>query len=77
MICQQVTIGGTGIGTKLPVIGNDVYIGAGAKIIGPVTVGNNSVIGANAVVVRSVPSRCMVAGVPACVIRENINAHCV
>lgn len=77
MICQQVTIGGTGIGTKLPVIGNDVYIGAGAKIIGPVTVGNNSVIGANAVVVRSVPSRCVVAGVPACVIRENIDAHCV
>lgn len=75
LICQQVTIGGTGIGQSLPVIGNDVYIGAGAKIIGPVIIGDNSVVGANAVVTKSIPSRCVAAGVPAKIIRENVTAH--
>jgi serine O-acetyltransferase len=77
IIHQQVTIGGTGTGNVVPTIGNDVYIGAGAKILGPVTVGNNSVIGANAVVVKSVPSRCVAAGVPARIIREDVDAHTV
>ncbi len=75
LICQQVTIGGTGIGQSLPLIENDVYLGAGAKIIGPVIIGNNSVIGANAVVTKSIPPRCVAAGVPARIIRENVSAH--
>ncbi len=48
-----------------PVIGNNVDIGAGAKILGPIKVGNNVVVGANAVVIRDVPDDCIAAGVPA------------
>ena len=77
MICQQVTIGGSGIGSRLPVIGDDVYLGAGAKILGAVEVGNDSVIGANAVVVRSVPPRSVAAGVPARIIAEDVSARSV
>ena len=54
----------------LPVIGNNVYIGAGAKILGPITIGDNVVIGANAVVSKDVPSDCTVAGVPARIIKR-------
>ncbi len=48
-----------------PVIGNNVDIGAGAKVLGSITIGNNVVIGANAVVIRDVPDNCIAAGVPA------------
>ena len=48
-----------------PIIGNDVDIGAGAKILGPITVGNNVVIGANAVVIDDVPDHSIAVGVPA------------
>jgi len=75
LICHQVTVGGAGRSKTVPVIGHDVYIGAGAKILGAVTIGNNCVIGANAVVTRSVPSGCVVVGMPARILRENINAH--
>ena len=77
MICQQVTIGGTGIGSSLPVIGDDVYLGAGARILGAVEIGSSSVVGANAVVIRSVPPRSVAAGVPARIVAEGIDAHSV
>jgi serine O-acetyltransferase len=77
MICQQVTIGGTGPGAAVPVIGDDVYLGAGAKILGPVEIGSNCVIGANAVVTKSVPSGCVAVGIPARIIREGIDAHAI
>jgi serine O-acetyltransferase len=48
-----------------PVIGDNVDIGAGAKVLGPIKVGNNVVIGANAVVIRDVPDNCIATGVPA------------
>jgi serine O-acetyltransferase len=48
-----------------PIIGNNVDIGAGAKILGPIKVGDNVLIGANAVVIHDVPSDCMAVGVPA------------
>jgi serine O-acetyltransferase len=57
----------------MPVIGNDLFISTGAKIIGNVKVGNSCVIGANAVVLKDVPDNCVVAGIPAKIIKNNIN----
>jgi serine O-acetyltransferase len=52
-----------------PVLGDNIFVGSGAKIIGDITIGNNVTIGANAVVVKSVPDNVVVGGVPAKVIR--------
>ena len=54
---------------RAPVLGNHVYIGSGARIIGGVTVGNNVRIGANAVVIKDVPDNATVVGVPARIVR--------
>jgi serine O-acetyltransferase len=61
-----VTLGGTSLekGKRHPTVGDNVVVGAGAKILGPITVGESSRIGANAVVVRSVPPNSVVVGVP-------------
>ena len=64
MIMQQVTIGMIGEG-EVPRIGNHVYVGAGAKIIGAVIIGDGSRIGANAVVLRDVPPHHTAVGNPA------------
>jgi serine O-acetyltransferase len=50
-----------------PTIGNNVDIGAGAKVLGPVVIGNDVMIGANAVVITDVPDNCIAVGVPAVV----------
>jgi serine O-acetyltransferase len=50
---------------RAPIIGNDVDIGAGAKLLGPIRIGNNVLIGANAVVLCDVPDNSVAAGVPA------------
>lgn len=63
MIEHQVTIGAEK--RQSPVIGNGVFIGAGAKIVGPVTIGDNARVGANAVVTRDVPAETTVVGIPA------------
>lgn len=55
---------------KCPVLGNNIFIGSGAKIIGAVTIGDNVTIGANAVVVKDVPCDVTVGGVPARIIRH-------
>ena len=65
---HQVTIGAEG--RRAPVLGDAVFIGAGAKIIGSVRVGNDARIGANAVVVHDVPPHCTVVGIPARVVRR-------
>jgi serine O-acetyltransferase len=67
LIYQGVTLGGTGLekGKRHPTIGNNVVIGAGAKVLGNITVGDNSYIGANAVVIKDVPANSTVVGVPA------------
>lgn len=67
-INQQVTIGYSDK-THCPYIGDNVGIKAGAKVIGGVTIGDDVIIGANAVVVKDVPSHSIVAGVPARVIK--------
>lgn len=61
-----VTLGGTSLEKKKrhPTLGDNVVVGAGAKILGAITVGENSRIGANAVVVKSVPPNSVVVGVP-------------
>jgi len=63
LIYQQVTLGSNGKG--LPRIGGHVDIGAGAKILGPVTIGNDARVGANAVVTRDVKPGITVVGIPA------------
>ncbi len=70
---QGVTLGGTALeaGKRHPTIGDRVTVGAGAKILGPVTVGSGSRIGANAVVVRDVPPDSVVVGVPGQVIARS------
>ena len=72
MIGQGVTIGGKSGWYEVPVIGDNVEINAGARIIGPVRIGDNVIIGANAVVTKDVPSNCIVAGVPAVILKSNI-----
>lgn len=65
-IYHGVTLGGTGkdTGKRHPTIGNNVLIGAGAKVLGPFKVGDNSMIGANSVVLREVPPNTTVTGIP-------------
>ena len=65
-IFHGVTLGGTGrdTGKRHPTIGDRVIIGAGAKVLGPIKVGDDSRIGANSVVVKEVPSSSVVVGVP-------------
>lgn len=66
-----VNIGANGGGDKSATIGDNVYLGPGAKIIGNITIGNNAVIGANAVVTEDVPDSVTVGGVPARIISGN------
>lgn len=72
-IYQNVTLGGTGKdkGKRHPTIGNNVMIGSGAKVLGPFTVGSNSKIAANAVVLSEVPENSTCVGVPARVVKIN------
>ncbi len=64
---HQVTLGGTSAarGKRHPTIGNNVIVGAGAKVLGAITIGDNARIGANAVVVAPVPADTTVVGIPA------------
>jgi len=62
VIMQQVTIGGKDLEFKMPTIEDDVYIGAGAKVLGDIRVGKGATIGANAVVTKDVPPGCVIVG---------------
>lgn len=68
---QGVTLGGTGKerGKRHPTLGNHVVVGAGAKILGGITIGDNVKIGANSVVLKNVSANSTVIGVPARVIK--------
>ena len=72
IIRQGVTIGNRRLDAPFdaPQIGNRVNIGAGAKILGGVTIGDDAVIGANAVVIKDVPSRAIAVGVPAKILKK-------
>jgi len=66
-ISQGVTIGqkGEGHDDSVPVVGNNAYIGAGAKVVGGIAIGNNVWIGANAVVLSDIPDNATAVGIPA------------
>lgn len=65
LIGTNVTIGGRSGHMQVPIIGNNVEICSGAKVLGPIRIGDNVVIGANAVVITDVPSNSIFGGIPA------------
>jgi serine O-acetyltransferase len=75
LLYQGVTLGGTGKekGKRHPTIGNNVVIGTGAKILGNITIGDHTKIGAGSVVIRSVPDHSTVVGVPGRVVRTRVD----
>jgi len=73
IISQNVTIGGTSKKYGVPIIGDNCQIAAGAIILGPIKIGNNCIVGANAVVLTDIPDNSVVVGVPAKIIKSNIN----
>jgi len=74
LIYQQVTLGGTGNehGKRHPTIGNNVIIGAGAKVLGNITIGDNVRIGAGSVVIDDVPPHSTVVGIPGRVVQQKV-----
>lgn len=73
LLYQGVTLGGTGKhkGKRHPTLGNSIVVGAGAKILGPITIGDNVKIGAGSVVLKSIPPNSTVVGVPGKIVRRN------
>lgn len=78
LIYQGVTLGGTGkdSGKRHPTVGNNVMISAGAKVLGPLNIGDNSRIAAGAVVLDDVPANSTVVGVPAHVVKQDGKRVC-
>ena len=74
LIYQGVTLGGTGkdSGKRHPTIGNFVTIGAGAKVLGNITIGENSRIGAGSVIVDNVPENSTVVGIPGRIVKQQL-----
>lgn len=73
VIGTNVLTGGRSNKEGQPVIGNNVYIATGAKILGDITIADNVIIGANAVVIHDVPPNCSVGGVPARILKKDID----
>jgi len=72
---QGVTVGNIRGSAHRPIIGNNVYFGAGSKVLGAVTIGDNVIIGANSLVITSIPDNCTVIGVPARIVSENAKSE--
>lgn len=74
LMYQQVTLGGTGkdLGKRHPTVGNNVIIGAGAKVLGNIYIGNNVRIGAGSVVIDNVPEHSTVVGVPGRIVQTAV-----
>jgi serine O-acetyltransferase len=68
-----VTIGGTNKKYEVPKIGDNTIVSSGAKVIGSIVIGKNCVIGANAVVVTDLPDKSLAVGIPAKIIKKNID----
>ena len=70
---QGVTLGGTGkdTGKRHPTLGNNVLVGAGAKVLGPITISDNSKVAANAVVLKDISENSTAVGIPARVVRQD------
>jgi len=73
LLYHQVTLGGTSLDKvkRHPTLGNGVLVGMGAKILGPITIGDYCKIGANAVVNKDIPADCTVVGIPGRIVRRN------
>jgi len=78
LIYQGVTLGGTGkeSGKRHPTVGENVVIGAGAKVLGNIKIGNNVRIGAGSIVLRNVPEYCTVVGIPGRIIGRQVAQVC-
>ncbi|MEO5657912.1 MAG: serine O-acetyltransferase [Nitrospiria bacterium] len=76
IIFQGVTLGGTGKhrGKRHPTLGSHVVVGAGAKVLGPITIGDHVKIGANSVVLHPVPAHSTVVGVPGKIIKTEVDS---
>ena len=74
LLYQGVTLGGTGKekGKRHPTLGGNVVVGAGAKVLGPITIGDYVKIGANSVVLQSVPAHSIVVGVPGRIVKQKV-----
>ena len=70
-ITERDSGGGTSGYKDVPVLGDNVSVGAGANIIGPIHIGNNVIIGAGAVVITDIPDNAVAVGVPAKVVKYN------
>ena len=77
LIYQQVTLGGIGSehGKRHPTIGNGCIIGAGAKVLGNITLGENVRVGAGSVVLEDVPENCTVVGIPGRIVQQKVVDH--
>lgn len=75
LIGTNVLTGGRSNKPGMPTIGNNVYIATGAKVLGNITIGDNVIIGANAVVIHDVPSNCSVGGIPARILKKDIDVN--
>lgn len=73
LLYQGVTLGGTGLqkGKRHPTLGNNIVVGTGAKVLGNILIGDNSYIGANAVVIKDVPPNSTVVGVPGRITKQD------
>ena len=78
-IYQGVTLGGTGkdTGKRHPTIGSGVTVGAGAKVLGPITIGDRSKVGAGSIVLKDVPADCTVVGNPGRIVRRKSPAPAI
>ena len=73
ILYQGVTLGGTGkdTGKRHPTLGNNVLVGAGAKVLGPLIIGDNSNVAAGSIVLSDIPANCTAVGIPAKIVKQD------